>query len=207
MMAKAYFVTGIGTDVGKTIVSSILVNQLKADYWKPIQAGDLHQTDSMKIKKWCQNVYIHPERYKLVQPMSPHAAAERDNILIELEDFSLPQSDSHLIVEGAGGLLVPLNDNHMVIDLIAYLGIEVVLVSKHYLGSINHTLLSLEALQNRQIPIAGIIFNGDENKDTESIITSTYDIKVIGRIPQIENINNFYSESNILLNNIDILKT
>ena len=204
MKPKSYFVTGIGTDVGKTVVSSILVNLLKADYWKPIQAGDLHFTDSMKIEKWCDGVHIHPERYRLAQPMSPHAAAERDNVEIHVKDFCLPDSKSHLIVEGAGGLLVPLNENQMIIDLIEYLQIDVVLVSQHYLGSINHTLLSIEAMQNRQIPIAGIIFNGDENMDTESIITSIHDIKVIGRIPKIENLNNPSVAFKYIYNKINI---
>ena len=205
MKPKSYFLTGIGTDVGKTVVSSILVNLLKADYWKPIQAGDLHFTDSMKIKKWCNGVHIHPERYRLAKPMSPHAAAERDNVEIHLKDFCLPNTENHLIVEGAGGLLVPLNDNQMIIDLIEYLQIDVVLVSQHYLGSINHTLLSIEALLNRQIPIAGIIFNGDENKETESIITSTYKIKVIGRIPEVENLNNPYDEFKASENKLNIV--
>lgn len=188
---RGIFVTGIGTDVGKTVISAILTEALEADYWKPIQAGDLDNSDSMKIERWISNskTQIHPEAYRLHTPMSPHAAAKIDGVRIELPNFKLPNSPNFIIVEGAGGLLVPLNDNDCVIDLIQYLQLPVVLVSRHYLGSINHTLLSIEALQNRNIPIAGLIFNGETHAANERIIEKRTNLKPLFTLPNIENIN------------------
>ncbi len=188
---KRLFVTGIGTDVGKTVISAILTQKLQADYWKPIQAGELDNTDSMKVSQWVENStsVIHPEAYRLTQPMSPHAAAERDDVNIEMGNIIIPKTTRNLIIEGAGGLMVPLNQHDLVIDLISHLQADAVLVSRHYLGSINHTILSIEALRSRNIAIAGIIFNGDENRDTESIIESVCAVPILGRIPKISNLN------------------
>ena len=169
---RRIFVTGIGTDVGKTVVSAILTEALEADYWKPIQAGDLDNSDSIKVQNLISNekTVIHTEVIKLNSPMSPHAAAQIDNLEIKLSDFKLPETNNNLIVEGAGGLMVPLNDNDLIIDLIEVLDVEVVLVSQNYLGSINHTILSLDALKNRGIKVLGVIFNGVENTETEKYI-------------------------------------
>jgi dethiobiotin synthetase len=185
------FVTGIGTDVGKTVVSAVLTQKLQADYWKPIQAGGLDNTDSMKVSQWVNNVTstVHPEAYRLAQSMSPHAAAERDGITLDLNNIIAPEITGDLVIEGVGGLMVPLNQHDLVIDLIPHLHAEAILVSRHYLGSINHTILSIEALRSRSINIAGIIFNGDGNKDTESIIGSVCDVPILGRIPKIDDIN------------------
>jgi len=189
------FVTGIGTDVGKTIASAIITEALEADYWKPIQAGDLDSSDSHKIKSLLSNTktVIHSNSYQLQTPASPHLAAEIDGITIDLKQIIAPNPDSyrdrkHLVIEGAGGLFVPLNDKDCVIDLI-HKDYKVIVVSRHYLGSINHTLLTIEALQNRKISIAGIIFNGDDsdsyrNKATEVIILNKTGLKCIGRIEQ-----------------------
>ena len=179
------FVTGIGTDVGKTIASSIITESLQADYWKPIQAGDLDNSDSHKIQRYISNdkTVIHPNSYKLNTPASPHLAAEIDNIAIDLANIIAPETENHLVIEGAGGLFVPLNNHDTIIDLIQP-DYKVIVVSRHYLGSINHTLLTIEALQNREIKVAGIIFSGEENKATESIILSKTGIKFIGRIEQ-----------------------
>jgi dethiobiotin synthetase len=184
------FITGISTDVGKTIASSIIVEALQADYWKPIQAGDLDNSDSHKIKSYISNdkTVIHENSYKLNTPASPHLAAELDGIAIDLKQIKEPNPDSyrdkkHLVIEGAGGLFVPLNNNDCVIDLIQK-EYKVIVVSRHYLGSINHTLLTIEALQNRKINIAGIIFSGNENKSSESIILNKTGVKCIGRIEQ-----------------------
>ena len=186
-----YFVSGIGTEVGKTIISAILAEALKADYWKPIQAGDLEQSDSIKVRDLLSNesTQIHPESYQLKLPMSPHAAAEKEQLAIELSAMPLPNTSRPLIVEGAGGLLVPINKKECIIDLVDSLKLEVILVSKHYLGSINHTLLSIEALEARSIPIKGIIFNGQPNHDTESIILSKSGLKMIARIPTMKSVN------------------
>ena len=187
-MAKLYmklFITGISTDVGKTIASSIIVESLEADYWKPIQAGDLEDSDSHKIKKHISNhkTIIHENSYKLNTPASPHFAAERDGITIDLTKIKEPHTKNHLVIEGAGGIFVPLNDIDCVIDLIKK-DYKVIVVSRHYLGSINHTLLTIEALKNRKIKIAGIIFSGDKNAATEKIILSKTGVKYIGRIEQ-----------------------
>lgn len=178
------FVTGIGTEIGKTISSSILVEALQADYWKPVQAGELENSDTMRVEELISNgrTILHPERYSFFEPASPHYASALEGVQMKLEDFELPETDNHLIVEGAGGLLVPLNDKHLMIDLMAHLKLPVVLVSRHYLGSINHTLLSLEALQNRGIEVLGIIFNGDEHPPTEEAILQHSNATVLGRI-------------------------
>ncbi|AWH84631.1 dethiobiotin synthase [Flavobacterium album] len=177
------FITGIGTDVGKTIASAIITEALEADYWKPIQAGDLDNSDSHKIKRYISNpkTTIFPNSYALKTPASPHLAAELDGIAISLENIKEPKTKNHLVVEGAGGVFVPLNATNSVIDLIQP-DYKVIVVSRHYLGSINHTLLTIEALKNRGIAIAGIVFNGNENNPTESIILQKIGVQMIGRI-------------------------
>jgi dethiobiotin synthetase len=179
------FITGISTDVGKTIASAIITEALEADYWKPIQAGDLETSDSHKIKSFISNqkTVIHPNSYELLTPASPHLAAELEGITIDTKKIKEPITENHLIVEGAGGVFVPLNDTDCVIDLIQP-DYKVIVVSRHYLGSINHTLLTIEALKNRNINVAGIIFNGNENKATEAIILNKTGIKCIGRIDE-----------------------
>jgi dethiobiotin synthetase len=196
------FITGISTDVGKTIASSIIVEALEADYWKPIQAGDLDNSDSHKIESYISNnkTVIHKNSYLLNTPASPHLAAKLDGIAIDLNKITEPSTKNHLVIEGAGGLFVPLNDNDCVIDLIK-LDYKVVVVSRHYLGSINHTLLTIEALQNRKITIAGIIFNGNENKSTEEIILSKTGVKIIGRINEEP-----YFDKNVILEYADIFR-
>lgn len=164
--------TGIGTDVGKTIVSATMVEALKADYWKPVQAGDLENSDSILMEQLISNskTTIHPERFQLNTPASPHYAAAVDGITIDLSDFNLPITENHLIVEGAGGLLVPLNNQDTILDLIQHLKIPVILAINFYLGSINHSLLSIEILKARKIPIHAIVFNGEINIASRGII-------------------------------------
>jgi dethiobiotin synthetase len=183
---KSYFVSGIGTDVGKTIASAILVEALEADYWKPIQAGELENTDTMKVRSLISNKKstFHTERYLLSLPQSPHAAAANDGIEIDLKTIQITNTNNTLIIEGAGGLMVPLNNECLVIDLIQQLKTEVILVSRNYLGSINHTLLSFEALKSRNIPIAGIIFNGKPNKASEEFILKHTQLRCILRIDE-----------------------
>jgi len=186
------FITGVSTNVGKTIASAIIVEALEADYWKPIQAGDLCNSDSHKIKSYISNdghpersrrTVIHENSYKLNTPASPNLAAELDGITIDLKQIKEPKTKNHLVIEGAGGILVPLNDKDCVVDLIQK-DYKVIVVSRHYLGSINHTLLTIEALKNRKIKIAGIIFCGDKNESSEAIIQKMTKIKCIGRIEQ-----------------------
>jgi dethiobiotin synthetase len=186
-----YFITGIGTDVGKTVIAAILTEALEADYWKPIQAGDLNNSDTIKVQKLISNskTVFHQESYQLTQPMSPHAAAEIDNIVIDFDKIVTPQTNNNLIIEGAGGLMVPLNDNQLIIDLIKKLNVETILVSQNYLGSINHTLLSIDVLKAKGIKIAGIIFNGTTNIETERYILNYSKLKCLGRIKQHSAIN------------------
>jgi dethiobiotin synthetase len=180
---KKLFISGISTDVGKTIASAIITEALEADYWKPIQAGDLDHSDSHFIKSniKSQKSKIFPNAYQFNTPASPHLAAELDGITIDLKNIIEPKTNNHLVIEGAGGLFVPLNKTDFVIDLVQP-DYKIIIVSRHYLGSINHTLLTIEALKNRKINIAGIIFNGNENKPTESLILNHSKLKFIGRI-------------------------
>jgi len=177
------FITGIGTDVGKTVASAIVTQALEADYWKPIQAGDLDHSDADKVKALVSNKksQFHPNAYALNTPASPHYAATLDGIVLDIKKIQEPTTTNHLVIEGAGGILVPLNDTDSIIDLIQK-DHKVVVVSRHYLGSINHTLLTFEALKNRNIAVAGIIFSGDENQATESIILKKTKVNCIGRI-------------------------
>ncbi len=191
MDKRPIFITGIGTGIGKTVVSAILVERLKADYWKPVQSGDLDNSDTLLVKSLVSNAVsvFHPEAYRLTQPFSPHKSAALDGIEIDPAQIIAPQTDNQLIIEGAGGLMVPLNDNFLMIDLIKQLDAEVVLVSKNYLGSINHTLLSIDALNNRKIPIRAMLFNGDKDEWSESIITQKLPDTTVIRIAQLSGLN------------------
>lgn len=179
------FITGISTDVGKTIASAIITEALEADYWKPVQAGDLDNSDSHKIQRYISNSksVIHKNSYKLNTPASPHLAAELDGTTIDLKKITEPKTANHLVIEGAGGLMVPLNESKFIIDLI-HPDYKVIVVSRHYLGSINHTLLTIEALKYRGRNVAGIIFSGNENRSTETIILNTTQLKCIGRMEE-----------------------
>jgi dethiobiotin synthetase len=178
------FITGIGTDVGKTVVAAILTEALQADYWKPVQAGLEPTTDAATVRRLVQNPVscFHPERYRLQLPASPHAAAAAEELRLRAADFELPHTTNHLIVEGAGGLLVPLAPGLLMADLIGPLGLEVVVVSRHYLGSINHTLLTLEALKSRGLRVRGLVFNGEPNPATEDFISSQHNIPILPRL-------------------------
>lgn len=186
-----YIIAGIGTEIGKTFISSILTEALEADYWKPIQSGALDFTDTDTVRSLISTnkTVFHPETYRLNQPMSPHAAAAIDGVEIELSKFELPQTNNHLIVELAGGIMVPLNDRETNLDLIKKLNIPVILVSKNYLGSINHTLLSVEILKLNHINIKGLIFNGEQNKSSEDFILNYTKLDFLGRIDFEANIN------------------
>lgn len=187
---SACVIVGIGTDVGKTVVSAILAEAHGAAYWKPVQAGDLHLTDSMRVRQQCsEKVTVLPERFLLNTPASPHLAAEIDGIQLQESDFGLPKGYSKLIIESAGGLMVPLNNAGLLyLDVILSWRLPVVLVSRHYLGSINHTLLSLEILKQQEIPVRALIFVGEENKATENIILQRFPVPLVHRIPLAEQV-------------------
>jgi dethiobiotin synthetase len=184
-MKHTYFVTGISTEVGKTVISAILTEALEADYWKPVQAGELYRTDTHRVRDLVNNhtSTFHDSAFALTAPMSPHAAAEIDGVSVTAKKIVRPSVNNHLVIEGAGGLLVPLNATETIADLIDP-NDRVVVVSRHYLGSINHTLLTLEVLRQRKVNIFGIIFNGREHPSTESIIASKSGVPVLGRIDE-----------------------
>jgi len=179
-----YFITGISTDVGKTVISAIITEALEADYWKPVQAGDLHYSDTDKIKTLVSNrkSVFHENSFALNTPMSPHAAAEIDGVEIEVDKIQEPKTKNSLVIEGAGGLLVPLSKTNTVFDLIKP-EYKVIVVSRHYLGSINHTLLTINALKEKGFDMA-IIFSGNEHKTTEEIIKKMTGVPIIGRVDE-----------------------
>ncbi|MRI63978.1 dethiobiotin synthase [Ornithobacterium rhinotracheale] len=187
---KNIFITGIDTDAGKTVAAAIAVEALKADYWKPIQSGDLENTDTMKVQRMVSNsvTKYYPEAYRLNTPASPHAAAEIDGVIIDLDKIERPKTENNLIIEGAGGLLVPLNAKQNVADLIQP-GDKVILVTKHYLGSINHTLLSYEYLKNKGFDDIAIWINGEEKTSTEQALKNRVDAFFIERIQTMLEIN------------------
>ncbi|WP_312901210.1 dethiobiotin synthase [Chryseobacterium taichungense] len=184
------FVTGIGTEIGKTVCSAILTKYFNADYWKPVQSGDLDFSDSMKIKNWTgEDTICHPETYRFHLAASPHQSAKEEGIEINLNQFKIPETQNNLIIEGAGGLMVPLNDSDFIIDLIQKLNIPVVLIVKNYLGCINHTLLSIMALHQRKIKLKYLILNGNFPADTEKIIIKNIHQKTkIIKIPHLNEI-------------------
>ncbi len=183
-MSKKLFITGISTNVGKTIASAIVVEALEADYWKPIQAGELDHCDTRKVEKLVSNTKskFHPNTYALQTPMSPHAAADIDGVIIDIKKIVEPKTKNHLVIEGAGGLLVPINDTQTVLDLIKP-EYKVIVVSRHYLGSINHTLLTVNLLKESGFD-ASLIFSGDECQTTENIIKKMTNVPIIGRIDE-----------------------
>jgi dethiobiotin synthetase len=188
---RKLFITGIGTDVGKTVVSAIIVEALQADFWKPIQTGSYYGTDTDKIKKLICNEksIFHKEIYLLEQYMSPHAAAELSGVEIDFDKIVIPESTNDtIIIEGVGGVLVPLNDTFFVVDLIKKFDCETILVVQNYLGSINHTLLSIEVLKSRNINLLGIVFNGAPHKLSEDIILKSAKVPMLGRIGKEVNI-------------------
>jgi len=196
-----YFITGIGTDVGKTIASAIITEALEADYWKPIQAGELENCDTKKVERLVSNTKskFHSNTYALKTPMSPHAAANIDGIVIDLKKITAPKTKNNLVIEGAGGLLVPISNAHTVLNLIKP-NYKVIVVSRHYLGSINHTLLTIKALKERGHNVS-LIFSGNEHKTTEDIIVSMTNVDVIGRIDEEP-----YFDKNVIRGYADVFK-
>ncbi|MBS1488520.1 MAG: dethiobiotin synthase [Bacteroidetes bacterium] len=197
---------GIHTGIGKTVCSAVLCQAFGFDYWKPVQAGELDQSDSKFISQYVTNpaCVIHPEQYKLQQAISPHAAARAENIQINITDFHLPSTNNSLIVETAGGLMSPLSDNFLNVDLIQALQLSTVLVSNNYLGSINHTLLSAELLKTRKIDVLGIVFVGNETASSEEFILRYTGLPKLFSIPLFDKINsetigNFVRKNNITL--------
>lgn len=190
-LSKNIFVTGIGTGVGKTIASAVLVEALQADYWKPVQCGNLENSDSLTVRGLVSNPVskVYKESYRLKTASSPHYAARVEGVKIDIFQCKKPETDKSLIIEGAGGLMVPLNDKDSVINLIITLRVPVILVCRNYLGSINHALLSVSLLKQRGIRLLGIIFSGDNFLDNEEIIQHFGNAVVLGRIDESDDIN------------------
>jgi dethiobiotin synthase len=182
---QGFFVTGTDTDVGKTVVSAWLLTHLDALYWKPVQAGTEPETDSMTVRRLAgiTGDRILPEAYVLPEAIAPHEAARRAGVTIDMAKLEAPATDRLLIVEGAGGLLVPLTDTDYVIDLAAELHLPVILVARSTLGTINHTLLSIEALRRRGLPLAGVVINGPETPHNRTAIERYGEVNVIAEIP------------------------
>ena len=189
-MRPVFFITGIGTGVGKTLVSAILTEALDADYWKPIQAGYADGTDALQVSQWLStpDKKIQQELYKLKLPASPHIAAREEGISISLENIKTAfdrlclASNRPLIIEGAGGLMVPLNESQTLLDLIKILDAPVIVVSRNYLGSINHSLLTANALKQAGAKLAGWVFN-DQFMQYEAEISQWTEIPILGSIP------------------------
>jgi dethiobiotin synthetase len=188
---KRYFITGIGTNVGKTVVSAVLTEKLGADYWKPVQTGYEAGRDADIVKMLITNTksQFFRESYLLKEAVSPHHAAKLENISIDVNKIELPVSQNTLVIEGAGGPLVPLNESNYIIELSRKFEAEVILVVTNYLGCINHTLLSLDYLLNNNYKLAGLVLNGTFEQETENAMLNYKPVKVIGRIPHAENLN------------------
>ena len=182
-----YFITGTDTDVGKTIACAWVMLHTQVRYWKPVQAG-LDETDESTIRALtgAGDERFIATTYNLPEPLSPHEAARRAGVKIEMEEFKLPDNYKPLIVEGAGGLMVPLNSRSLVIDLIVQLGLPAILVCRTGLGTINHSLLSLEALRARNIPVSGVILNGPDVPHNRAAIETYGKVRIIGHIPPLE---------------------
>lgn len=177
------FVTGTDTDVGKTLVSCVLAALLDACYWKPIQAGTEPTTDRQTVAAWLPAARLLPERFCLQAPMSPNQAAAREARDLALSDFSLPAVDGPLLVEGAGGLMVPLNQQDLMIDLMQHLALPTVLVARSGLGTLNHTLLSLAMLQARGLPCLGLVLVGEPHPENEQDLRHFGKVPILGRLP------------------------
>lgn len=183
-----FFVTGTDTEIGKTVAAAWLMLHLNANYWKPVQSGIEDMTDAQAVKSLtaCDDSQIFPCAYELNEPLSPHESAKRDGVTIAMDRFVLPASDKPIVVEGAGGLMVPLNDKDFMIDLIEKLNVPSILVARSGLGTINHTLLSLEALRRRKLPVAGVIMVGEKSPHNREAIEQYGDIPVLCEIPQLD---------------------
>ena len=185
-----FFITGTDTDVGKTLVSAWLLTQLEGTYWKPIQAGTVPTTDSATVQRLAQLPVsrVLPEAYLLPEPMAPHEAARRANIAMDMEKLRLPPHDGLVVVEGAGGLMVPIADGAYMIDLADSLDLPIILVARSTLGTINHTLLSLEAIRRRGLPLAGVVISGAESPHNRAAIERFGQVEVIAEIPFLETV-------------------
>ncbi len=183
-------VTGTDTDIGKTVFAAGLTAALGARYWKPVQAGLVDGSDAASVVTLGVPAdHVLPEAYRLTTPCSPHLAAEIDRVTIDPDRLALPEVDGPLVVEGAGGVMVPVTRDLIFADLIARWNTPVVLVARTGLGTINHSLLSIEALRSRSVPILGIAFVGDPVEDSEATIATLGKVRRLGRLPRLDPLN------------------
>lgn len=177
------FITGTDTNVGKTVAAGVVTAALQAHYWKPIQAGTEPTTDSKTIADWLGADKVLPEGVVLKAPMSPNQAAAREQRTLSVADFKIPDVAGPLVIEGAGGLFVPINQKETMFHLIAHFQCPTILVARTGLGTLNHTLLSIEALKQRQLPLLGVLFSGEPHPENEADIAHFGECPIIGRIP------------------------
>lgn len=189
---KAIAIAGIHTGIGKTVASAVIAEALGADYWKPVQAGELENSDTLIVSRLISNGLsrVHMEAARLTQPLSPHAAAKIDSVLIDYKNFSFPETDNTLIIETAGGIHSPINNEATMADFISHYNLPAILISNNYLGSINHTLMSVEVMKARGINLLGIIINGDRNNDSETFIEQYSQLPIIAHIPKFRELTN-----------------
>lgn len=188
---RRIFVTGTDTGVGKSVVCACLMAGLQGKYWKPIQSGierDLSDTEWIRSVTGLSHCHFYPETYRLRKPLSPHAAAAAEGIRIKLQDFQMPETEDHLVVEGAGGIMVPLNERHLMLDLIKLLNIPVLLVARSGLGTINHTLLSVEQLKRHALDIFGVVMNGPRNPENRKAVERFGEVKVCAELQPLSHI-------------------
>lgn len=185
-MKKGLFITGIGTDVGKTVAAAVITKALEADYWKPAQCGDLDNSDSIKIGR-LTGLKTLPEAYRLQAPMSPHAAADLEGVELSIDKIELPKSGNTIVIEGAGGVMVPFNSKETYLDLMVKLNLPVVLVTRHYLGSINHTMLSWKVLKEAGLNVVALVISGTPHETTESHFETQMDVPFI-RISELDEV-------------------
>jgi len=191
MPSKDIFVTGTDTNVGKTVLAATLCAALGRDYWKPIQTGTSEGSDREAVMRYADlsAPQMLPEAYRFDPPVSPHLAARMAGVRIDLDSIQRPPSSSPLIIEGAGGVLVPINERELMIHLIERLSAPVVLAARTSLGTINHTLLSIQALRSAQIELLGVVLIGAENPENQGAIEYYGKVRVVGTIPQLTAIN------------------
>jgi dethiobiotin synthetase len=187
-MNKKIAVLGMHTDAGKTVVSSVITEALQCDYWKPVQAGGLDWSDRMNVRHLVANTtsVFHEEQFRFTQPMSPHAAAKIDGVKWHMNDLVFPKTENTLLIETAGGVHSPLTEEHTMTDFVAAQQLTAILVVRHYLGSINHTICAIESIRKRNIRLLGLVFTDHANAESESFIMRYCNIERALRIPHLE---------------------